>query len=95
MFIFDIFLRCKDLVCSVVLFCSYSTDSVLQFFKVLNITADQKKFFRKAFHTYYDAAAELLQSEHSVRLLILLKLLPFFGWLGAELILFVLSCFRS
>jgi hypothetical protein len=53
---------------------------VLQFFKVLNITADQKKFFRKAFHAYYDAAAELLQSEHSVRLLILLKLFPFF-WL--------------
>ncbi|XP_059456237.1 regulator of nonsense transcripts UPF2 [Corylus avellana] len=36
-----------------------------EFFKVLNITADQKKFFRKAFHAYYDAAAELLQSEHS------------------------------
>lgn len=68
----------KDLVCSFVLFCSYSIDTVLQFFKVLNITADQKKFFRKAFHAYYDAAAELLQSEHSVRLLILLKLLPFF-----------------
>ncbi|KAL6980419.1 Regulator of nonsense transcripts upf2 [Sarracenia purpurea var. burkii] len=31
----------------------------------LNITADQKKFFRKTLHTYYDAAAELLQSEHS------------------------------
>jgi hypothetical protein len=53
--------------------------TLLQFFKVLNITSDQKKFFRKAFHTYYDAAAELLQSEHSVRLLILLKLLHFFG----------------
>ncbi|XP_023529202.1 regulator of nonsense transcripts UPF2-like [Cucurbita pepo subsp. pepo] len=36
-----------------------------EFFKSLNITADQKKFFRKAFHTYYDAAAELLQSEHT------------------------------
>ncbi|XP_075669316.1 regulator of nonsense transcripts UPF2 [Castanea sativa] len=35
-----------------------------EFFKGLNITTDQKKFFRKAFHTYYDAAAELLQSEH-------------------------------
>ncbi|KAG2730013.1 hypothetical protein I3843_01G269600 [Carya illinoinensis] len=35
-----------------------------EFFKGLNVTADQKKFFRKAFHTYYDAAAELLQSEH-------------------------------
>ncbi|CAK9155114.1 unnamed protein product [Ilex paraguariensis] len=37
---------------------------VEEFYKGLNITADQKKFFRKAFHTYYDAAAELLQSEH-------------------------------
>ncbi|XAR66647.1 hypothetical protein NMG60_11012943 [Bertholletia excelsa] len=36
-----------------------------EFFKGLNITVDQKKFFRKALHTYYDAAAELLQSEHS------------------------------
>ncbi|GFZ14825.1 regulator of nonsense transcripts UPF2 [Actinidia rufa] len=36
-----------------------------EFFKGLNITADQKKFLRKALHTYYDAAAELLQSEHS------------------------------
>ena len=53
----------------------YSTDIVLQFFKGLNITTDQKKFFKKAFHTYYDAAAELLQSEHAVRLL---KLLLFF-----------------
>ncbi|KAJ4845899.1 Regulator of nonsense transcripts upf2 [Turnera subulata] len=36
-----------------------------EFFKGLNITADQKKYFRKAFHTYYDAVAELLQSEHT------------------------------
>lgn len=36
-----------------------------EFFKGLNISADQKKFFKKAFHTYYDAAAELLQSEHT------------------------------
>ncbi|GMP22782.1 hypothetical protein CsSME_00000648 [Camellia sinensis var. sinensis] len=36
-----------------------------EFFKGLNITADQKKFFRKALNTYYDAAAELLHSEHS------------------------------
>ncbi|KAM7492124.1 hypothetical protein LguiA_035045 [Lonicera macranthoides] len=36
-----------------------------EFFKGLSITADQKKFFKKAFHTYYDAAAELLQSEHT------------------------------
>ncbi|XP_048446405.1 regulator of nonsense transcripts UPF2 isoform X2 [Pyrus x bretschneideri] len=36
-----------------------------EFFKGLNITTDQKKFFRKAFQTYYVAAAELLQSEHA------------------------------
>ena len=53
---------------------------MLQFFKGLNITTDQKKFFKKAFHTYYDAAAELLQSEHAVRLF---KLLLFFFKLGA------------
>ncbi|KAF5205430.1 regulator of nonsense transcripts UPF2, partial [Thalictrum thalictroides] len=36
-----------------------------EFFKGLGITADQKKSLRKAFFTYYDAAAELLQSEHT------------------------------
>lgn len=36
-----------------------------EFFKGLSITAEQKKAFRKAFFTYYDAAAELLQSEHT------------------------------
>ncbi|KAL6185650.1 hypothetical protein ACLB2K_041780 [Fragaria x ananassa] len=36
-----------------------------EFFKGLNITPDQKKFFKKAFQTYYEAAAELLQSEHN------------------------------
>ncbi|XP_034203033.1 regulator of nonsense transcripts UPF2 isoform X4 [Prunus dulcis] len=36
-----------------------------EFFKGLNITTEHKKFFRKAFQTYYDAAAELLQSEHT------------------------------
>ncbi|CAN6710429.1 unnamed protein product [Malus baccata var. baccata] len=36
-----------------------------EFFKGLSITTDQKKFFRKAFQTYYVAAAELLQSEHT------------------------------
>ena len=66
----------------VFIFCSYSTDIVLQFFKGLNITTDQKKFFRKAFHTYYDAAAELLQSEHAVRLLII-EFTHFF-WLGGQ-----------
>lgn len=36
-----------------------------EFFKGLNITVDQKKILRKVFHTYYDAASELLQSEHT------------------------------
>ncbi|KAG6758445.1 hypothetical protein POTOM_038793 [Populus tomentosa] len=36
-----------------------------EFFKGLNITTDQKKIFRKAFHAYYDAVAELLQSDHA------------------------------
>ncbi|KAH1232625.1 Regulator of nonsense transcripts UPF2 [Glycine max] len=36
-----------------------------EFFKGLNITADQKKVLRKACYSFYDAAAELLQSEHS------------------------------
>ncbi|KAF7803922.1 Regulator of nonsense transcripts UPF2 [Senna tora] len=36
----------------------------------LNITADQKKILRKAFYGFYDAAAELLRSEHaSLRLM--------------------------
>lgn len=38
---------------------------VEEFFKGLNITADHKKVFKKAFHTYYDAAVELLRSEHT------------------------------
>lgn len=33
------------------------------------MTTDQKRFFRKVFQTYYDAAVELLQSEHAVRAL--------------------------
>ncbi|KAK7281415.1 hypothetical protein RIF29_09392 [Crotalaria pallida] len=36
-----------------------------EFFKGLNITADQKKVVRKACYAFYDATAELLQSEHS------------------------------
>lgn len=36
-----------------------------EFFRGLNITADQKKIFRKAIHSYYDASADLLQSEHT------------------------------
>lgn len=43
------------------------TDILIQFFKGLTITADQKKVLRKACYAFYDAAAELLQSEHSVR----------------------------
>lgn len=37
------------------------------------MTTDQKRFFRKAFQTYYDASVELLQSEHAVRLFPLLN----------------------
>ncbi|KAK4253960.1 hypothetical protein QN277_009402 [Acacia crassicarpa] len=41
-----------------------------EFLKGLNITADQKKIFRKAFYAFYDAAGELLRSEHaSLRLM--------------------------
>ncbi|KAL3732115.1 hypothetical protein ACJRO7_028884 [Eucalyptus globulus] len=36
-----------------------------EFYKGLNITAEQKKIFRKAVHAYYESAAELLQSEHA------------------------------
>ncbi|KAL1191567.1 Regulator of nonsense transcripts UPF2 [Cardamine amara subsp. amara] len=36
------------------------------FFKGLDVTAEQKKSFRKAFNTYYDALADLLQSEHKL-----------------------------
>lgn len=36
-----------------------------EFFKDLNVTADQKKFFKKALNSYYDAVSELLQSEHA------------------------------
>ncbi|PPS06853.1 hypothetical protein GOBAR_AA13793 [Gossypium barbadense] len=42
-----------------------SVGNLLQFFKGLGITADQKKTFRKAFNLYYDAVTELLQSEHA------------------------------
>lgn len=37
------------------------------------MTSDQKRFFRKAFQTYYDASVELLQSERAVRLFPLLN----------------------
>ncbi|GAB2225830.1 hypothetical protein Droror1_Dr00021597 [Drosera rotundifolia] len=40
-------------------------DANEEIFKVLTITADQKKFFKKAVHTYYDSALEILQSEHN------------------------------
>ncbi|KAF4382282.1 hypothetical protein G4B88_011611 [Cannabis sativa] len=36
-----------------------------EFLKGLNITSDQKKIFRKALHAYYEAASELLQTEHT------------------------------
>uniref|UniRef100_A0A1J3JRJ2 Regulator of nonsense transcripts UPF2 n=1 Tax=Noccaea caerulescens TaxID=107243 RepID=A0A1J3JRJ2_NOCCA len=34
------------------------------FFKGLEVTAEQKKNFKKAFNTYYDALTDVLQSEH-------------------------------
>ncbi|KAL3617609.1 Regulator of nonsense transcripts upf2 [Castilleja foliolosa] len=40
-------------------------DILEEFFKGLNISADQKKLFRKSFQTYYDAALELLHAEHA------------------------------
>ena len=61
---------------SVIFYTIYAND-LLQFFKGLNITADQKKFFRKALHAYYEAVAELLQSEHTVRILRTILLLSF------------------
>ncbi|OIV97285.1 hypothetical protein TanjilG_07037 [Lupinus angustifolius] len=36
-----------------------------EFFKGLSITADQKKVIRKACYSFYDTAADILQSEHS------------------------------
>ncbi|XP_077212935.1 regulator of nonsense transcripts UPF2 [Tasmannia lanceolata] len=36
-----------------------------EFFNGLNVTADQKKIFRKAINSYYDASADLLHSEHA------------------------------
>jgi hypothetical protein len=55
-------------LCQAPLLLIASSDNLPQFFKGLNITADQKKFFKKAFQTYYEAVAELLQSEHTVRI---------------------------
>jgi hypothetical protein len=46
----------------------FAKNEFMQFFKDLNVTADQKKFFKKALNSYYDAVAELLQSEHAVNL---------------------------
>ncbi|TKW40460.1 hypothetical protein SEVIR_1G247700v4 [Setaria viridis] len=49
---------------------SHGQEAYDEFFKDLNVTADQKKFFKKALNSYYDAVAELLQSEHaSLRLM--------------------------
>lgn len=63
------------------LFRQYSmlSDILLQFYKGLNISADQKEFFMKALHSYYNAATDLLQLEHSVRLLTPLCMLIYFG----------------
>jgi len=49
---------------------SHGQEAYDEFFKDLNVAADQKKFFKKALNSYYDAVAELLQSEHaSLRLM--------------------------
>ncbi|VAI58743.1 unnamed protein product [Triticum turgidum subsp. durum] len=49
---------------------SHGHESYDEFFKDLNVTADQKKFFKKALNSYYDAVSELLQSENaSLRLM--------------------------
>ncbi|KAI8539857.1 hypothetical protein RHMOL_Rhmol09G0215800 [Rhododendron molle] len=36
-----------------------------EFYKGLNISADQKEFFTEALHSYYNAATDLLQLEHT------------------------------
>ncbi|RCV34594.1 hypothetical protein SETIT_7G171600v2 [Setaria italica] len=43
----------------------HEQDAYDEFFTGLNITFDQKIFFKKAFCSYYDAASELLLSEHA------------------------------
>ncbi|XP_047081890.1 regulator of nonsense transcripts UPF2 [Lolium rigidum] len=49
---------------------SHGHESNDEFFKDLNVTADQKKFFKKVLNSYYDAVSELLQSENaSLRLM--------------------------
>lgn len=41
-----------------------------EFFKGLNVSAEQKKTIKKAFHSYYDAVTDFLYSEHtSLRLM--------------------------
>ncbi|RWW30742.1 hypothetical protein GW17_00004671 [Ensete ventricosum] len=67
----DAKLRASDIQAAVQVHFEYNLLSgLLQFFKGLNVTADQKKFFKKALHSYYDAVTELLLSEHnSLRLM--------------------------
>lgn len=49
---------------------SLGHESYDEFFKDLNVTVDQKKFFKKALNSYYDAVSELLHSENaSLRLM--------------------------
>ncbi|KAF8702747.1 hypothetical protein HU200_032577 [Digitaria exilis] len=43
----------------------YEQDAYDEFFMGLNITSDQKRFFKKTFCSYYDAASGLLLSEHA------------------------------
>uniref|UniRef100_A0A0A9DAW8 MIF4G domain-containing protein n=1 Tax=Arundo donax TaxID=35708 RepID=A0A0A9DAW8_ARUDO len=44
----------------------HGEDACDKFFMGLNITSGQKRFFKKALGSYYDAATELLQSEHAL-----------------------------
>ncbi|CAL5026370.1 unnamed protein product [Urochloa decumbens] len=43
----------------------HEQDAYDELFMGLNITSDQKMFFKKAFCSYYDAASDLLLSEHA------------------------------
>jgi len=72
------FICIKDcFVCPELCYKYSCTDILKQFMKGLNITADQKKVIRKACYSFYDTAAELLQSEHSVSISVSVPLFIF------------------
>jgi hypothetical protein len=64
------------------------TDILIQFLKGLNITADQKKVIRKACYSFYESAAELLQSEHSVSISVFANIIYY--WLSSPSLLWFL-----